>query len=47
MIKQEKRAGIISHVINQEIVAIFDKFLEYKCITPTQHEKINENFNLI
>ena len=28
------------------MVAIFDKFLEYNRITPTQHEKNIKNFNL-
>ena len=27
------------------MVAIIDKFLEYKCMTPTQHKKIIKNFN--
>ena len=44
LIKQEKRAGNISDVINQERVAIFDILLEYKCTTPIQHKKIIINF---
>ena len=37
---QEKRAWNNSDLINQELVVIIDKFLEYKCMTPTQ----NKNF---
>ena len=37
---QEKHAGNISNIINEEIIAIFDKFLEYKCISKKQHKPI-------
>ena len=37
LLLQEKQAGINSVITNEEIVAINDKLLEYKCITPTQH----------
>ena len=33
LLLQEKHAGNISDKINQEIVAIVDKLLEYKCIS--------------
>ena len=39
LLKPEKRASKNFDVINQEKVAIVDKSLEYKCITPTQHKK--------
>ena len=35
---EENPAGKISDQITQEIVAIIDKFLEYKCNTPTQRK---------
>ena len=37
---QEKQAGNNSDIINQEIVAIIDKLLEYKCISKKQHKQI-------
>ena len=37
---QEKHAGNNSDIINDEIVAIIDKLLEYKCISKKQHNKI-------
>ena len=40
LLLQEKQAGNISSIIIEEIVAIFDKLLENKCRTPTQHEKL-------
>ena len=39
MLLREKRAGKISVIINEEMVALLDKSLEYKCLTPTQHKK--------
>ena len=42
---QEKRAGKNSVIINEEMVVIIDKLLEYKCMTPTQPKKIIKNFN--
>ena len=35
----KKQAGNESNIFNQEMVAINDKLLENKCITPTQHKK--------
>ena len=35
----EKQAGNNFHIINQEIVAIVDKLLEYKCICEKQHKQ--------
>ena len=37
---QEKHAGNNSEIINDEIVAIIDKLLEYKCISKKQHKQI-------
>ena len=40
LLLQEKHAGNNSDIINDEIVAIVDKKLEYKCITKKQHKQI-------
>ena len=37
---EEKEAGNNSDIINDEIVAIVDKLLEYKCKSNKQHEQI-------
>ena len=37
---QGKNAGNNSNIINEEIVAIIDKLLEYKCISKKQHKQI-------
>ena len=47
LLLQEKQAGKISDIINQEIVAIIDKLLEYKCITKKQHRQILIKCNLL
>ena len=39
LLLQEKHAGNISDIINDEIVAIVDKLLEYKCISKKQHKQ--------
>ena len=44
---QEKHAGNNSDIINEEIVAIVDKLLEYKCISKKQHEQILIKCNLL
>ena len=44
---QEKQAGNNSDIINEEIVAIVDKLLEYKCITKKQHKQILTKCNLL
>ena len=44
---QEIRAGNNSDIINQEIVAIVDKLLEYKCISKKQHKQILFKCNLL
>ena len=40
LLLQEKHAGNNSDIINEEIVVIIDKLLEYKCITKKQHRQI-------
>ena len=40
LLLQEKYAGNNSNIINEEIVAIIDKLLEYKCISKKQHKQI-------
>ena len=47
LLLQEKQAGNNSDIINDEIVAIFDKFLEYKCISKKQHKQILIKCNLL
>ena len=40
LILQEKQAGNNSDITNEEIVAIVDKLIEYKCISKKQHEQV-------
>ena len=47
LILQEKPAGNDSDIINEEIVAIVDKLLEYKCISKKQHKQILGKCNLL
>ena len=47
LILQEKQAGNNSDIINQEIVAIVDKLLEYKCISNKQHKQNLIKCNLL
>ena len=47
LILQEKQAGNNSDIINEEIVAIVDKLLEYKCISKKQHKQILLKRNLL
>ena len=44
---QEKQAGNNSDIINEEIIAIVDKLLEYKCISKKQHKQILIKCNLL
>ena len=39
LLLQEKYAGNNSNINNEEIVAIVDKVLEYKCISKKQHKQ--------
>ena len=47
LLLQEKHAGNNSDIINDELVAIVDKLLEYKCISKKQHKQILIKCNLI
>ena len=47
LLVQEKHVGNSSDIINQEVVAIVDKFLEYKCISKKQHKQILLKCNLL
>ena len=47
LLLQEKHAGNNSDIINQEIIVIVDKLLEYKCISKKQHKQILIKCNLI
>ena len=47
LLLQEKHAGNNSDLINDEIVAIVDKLLEYKCISKKQHKQILIKCNLL
>ena len=47
LLLQEKHAGNNSDIINDEIVAIVDKLLEYKCISKKQHKQSLIKCNLI
>ena len=47
LLLQEKHAGNNSNKINEEIVAIIDKLLEYECISKKQHKQILIKCNLL
>ena len=47
LLLQEKHAGNNSDLIKDEIVAIVDKLLEYKCISKKQHSQILIKCNLL
>ena len=47
LLLQEKHAGNNCDIINQEIIAIVEKLLEYKCITKNQHKQILIKCNLL
>ena len=47
LLVQEKHAGNSSDIINNEIVTIVDKLLEYKCIFKKQHKQILIKCNLL
>ena len=47
LLLQEKQAGNNSDIFNEEIVAIVDKLLEYKCISKKQHKQILIECNLL
>ena len=47
LLLQEKHGGNNSNLIDEEIVAIVDKLLEYKCISRKQHKQILIKCNLL
>ena len=47
LLLQEKHGGNNSDLINEEIVVIVDKLLEYKCISKKQHKQISIKCNLL
>ena len=47
LLLQEKHGGNNSDIINDEIVVIVDKLLEYKCISKKQHKQILNKCNLL
>ena len=47
LLLQENHAGNNSNIINDEIVAIIDELLEYKCKTKKQHKQILIKCNLL
>ena len=47
LLLQEKHAGSNSDIINDEIVAIVDKLLEYKCLSKKEHKRILIKCNLL
>ena len=47
LLLQEKHGGNNSNLIDEEIVAIVDKLLEYKCIPKKQHKQILIKCNLL
>ena len=47
LILQEKQAANNSNINDDEIIAIVDKILEYKCIAKKQHKQILFNSNII
>ena len=47
LLLQEKQPGNNSDIINQEIVAIVDELLEYKCISKKQHKQILITCNIL
>ena len=44
---QEKQAGNNFNIINEEIVVIVDKLLEYKCISNKQYKQLLIKINLL
>ena len=47
LLLKEKQAGNNSDIINEEIVAIVDKLIEYKCISKKQHKQSLAKCNLL
>ena len=47
LILQERQAGNTSNIINDEIIAIVDKLLEYKCMSKKEHNQNLIKCNLL
>ena len=47
LLLQEKHAGNNSDIINDEIVAIIDQLLQYRCISKKQHKQVLIKCNLL
>ena len=47
LLLQEKQAGNDSNIINEEILGIVEKLVEYNCITKKQHKQILIECNLL
>ena len=47
LLLQEKQVGNNSYLKKQDIVAIIDKLLEYKCISKKQHKQLLIKCNLL
>ena len=47
LLLQEKQGGNNSNLIDEEIVAIIDKLLEYKCLSKKQHKQFLIKCNLL
>ena len=47
LLQQEKHAGNNSDMINDEIVALVDKLLDYKCISKKEHKQNLIKCNLL
>ena len=47
LLLEKKQAGNGSELINDEIIAILDKLLQYKCISKKQHKKLLIKCNLL
>ena len=47
LLLRKKQPGNNSDIINQEIVVIVDKILEYKCISKKQHKQLLIKCNLL
>ena len=47
LLLHEKHGGNNSNLIDEEIVAIIDKLLEYKCLSKKQHKQILIKCNLL
>ena len=47
LLLEKKHGGNNSDLIDEEIVALFDKLLEYSCISKKQHKQILIKCNLL